>query len=191
MRSAAINSSARATSKRSRQMKAPPINDMANSERTRLADRDTRARAGLIGRMHRRGADVFVDDRLRVGVVHAEIELMRAAAPIEWGDDDAGELARPMDRRRLPAILQHRHEMVASFKSERVEAGNERRNFFVPSAVGETDIAVDDRERAWIARDAGEEARAEIKHRGGLPARSIGEPYRAPRPSRRRSRSER
>jgi hypothetical protein len=34
MRSAAINSSARATSKRGRQMKAPPINDMANSERT-------------------------------------------------------------------------------------------------------------------------------------------------------------
>src|SRR6266404_1325399 len=116
---------------------------------------------------------------------------MCAAAPIERGDDDAGELARPMDRRRLPAILQHSHEMVASFESERVEAGNERRNFFVPSAVGETDIAVDDRERVRVARDAGEEARAEIKHCGGLPARSAGWPYRAPRPSRQRFRSER
>ncbi len=64
--------------------------------------------------------------------------------------------------------------MVASFESERVEAGNERRNFFVPSAVSEMDIAVDDRERVRVARDAGEEARAEIKHLGGLPARSTG-----------------
>src|SRR6516225_6715208 len=73
--------------------------------------------------------------------------------------------------------------MVAGFKSERIEAGNQRRNSFVPSAVGQADIAVDDRERVWVARDAGEEARAEIKHRGLLPAR-FGRPRQAPRPSR-------
>src|ERR1700730_18633089 len=99
---------------------------------------------------------------------------MGAAAPIERGDDDAGELARPMDRRCLPAILQHRPEMVAGFKHERVESGTKRPNFFVPSAVGKPTIAVDDRERGRVARDAGEEARAEIKHRAGLPARSTG-----------------
>jgi hypothetical protein len=71
-----------------------------------------------------------------------------------------------MDGRRFPAVLQHRDEMVAGSKPERVEGGDERGNFFVPGAVAQPHIAIDDRQRLAIARDACEEARAQIKHRG-------------------------
>jgi hypothetical protein len=138
----------------------------------------------LLGRTHGRGGDLLVHDRLGFSIFEVEIEFLGSRAPVERGNDDPGELARPVDGRRFPAVLQHGHEVVAGFESERVEAGNERRDFVVPGAVAQPDIPVDDRQRLGITRDACEEARAEIKHRGALSG-SIGpRAHRTPRPPR-------
>ena len=42
-------------------------------------------------------------------------------APVDRRDDDAGELAGPVEGRRLPAILQHGEQMIAGLESEIVE----------------------------------------------------------------------
>ena len=55
--------------------------------------------------------------------------------------------------------------MVAGLQAERVEARDDGRDAPVPLRIGEPHVAVDDRERVRIARDAGDEAGAEIKHR--------------------------
>ena len=97
-------------------------------------------------------------------ILEAEIELVRARAPIDRRDDDAGELAGPVDGRRLPAVLQHGDEMVAGGKPDLVKAGDQRRDAPIPLAIVEANVAVDDRQRIRIACDAGEKAGAEIKH---------------------------
>ena len=63
-----------------------------------------------------------------------------------------------------PAVLQHRDEMIAGREPERVEARHQGRDAPVPIAVGQAHIAVDDRQRLRIARDARQKAGAEIKH---------------------------
>ena len=57
-----------------------------------------------------------------------------------------------------------RDQMVAGLELQRVEARHQRRNPAVPFGIGEAHAAIDDRERMGIARDAGEEACAEIEH---------------------------
>src|SRR5262245_17086007 len=54
--------------------------------------------------------------------------------------------------------------MIAGLEPERVESGNERRDPRVPRPVGEAQVAVDDRQRLGIARDARNKARPEVKH---------------------------
>src|SRR5262245_40902240 len=54
--------------------------------------------------------------------------------------------------------------MIAGLEPERVESGNERRNPGVPRPVGEAQLAVDDRQRLGVARDARNKARPEVKH---------------------------
>ena len=81
--------------------------------RLRPPERDPCQLPRRLGRMHRRRGGVLVHDRHRHGIVEAEIELVGARAPIERRDDDAGELARPVDGRRLPAVLQHGDQMIA------------------------------------------------------------------------------
>src|SRR5262245_34810804 len=54
--------------------------------------------------------------------------------------------------------------MIAGLEPERVESGNECRDPAVPRPVGEAQVAVDDRQRLGIARDARNKARAEVKH---------------------------
>src|SRR5262245_64697269 len=54
--------------------------------------------------------------------------------------------------------------MVVPGEPQRVKTGNERRNLEVPHAVAEAQVAVDDRQRLRIARDARKKARAEVKH---------------------------
>ena len=51
-----------------------------------------------------------------------EIELGGGRAPIDRRDDDAGELAGPVQGRGLPAILQHREQMIAGLEPELGEA---------------------------------------------------------------------
>ena len=63
-----------------------------------------------------------------------------------------------MQRRRLPAVLQHGDEVVARAEPDGVETGDQRRNAPVPLRVGEADFAVDDGERVGIAGDAAEKA---------------------------------
>src|SRR5262245_52446407 len=62
--------------------------------------------------------------------------------------------------------------MVPSSESKLVEADHERGNFLVPGAVGQAEVAIDYCQRFGIARDAREEARAEIKHRATLSVQS-------------------
>src|SRR6516225_2949852 len=54
--------------------------------------------------------------------------------------------------------------MVAGFKTEIGKRGDERRDFSEPGVVGEPYVAIDDRQRMRIARDAAEKAGAEVKH---------------------------
>ena len=56
------------------------------------------------------------------------------------------------------------HEVITRLEAERVEGGNQRGNPPVPLAVGQAQIAVDDRERTGIARHARQKAGSEIKH---------------------------
>ena len=143
--------------------------------RVRVTHGDPRARARSARRAHGLGRDLLVHDRLGFGVIEAEIQFARAGAPIERRDDDAGELACPVDRRRFPPILQQRDEMVARVESKIVEAGDKRRNLSVPGVIGQPQLTVDDRQRVGITRHTGKEARAEIKHGGRGPVRTIAQ----------------
>ena len=106
----------------------------------------------------------LIDQRLGLGVGEAIVELVRGRAPVQRRDDDAGELAGPMDGRRLPVVLQHRDQMVAGLEPQPVEARDQRGNPPVPLRIGETHVAIDDGERVRVARNAGQKARAKIKH---------------------------
>ena len=101
---------------------------------------------------------VLVGDGLGLGVGQIEIEFARGRAPIHRRDDDAGELAGPMQGRGLPAVLQRGDEMIAGLQPDRVEARDQRRNAPVPLRVGQPQLAIDDRQRMRIAGDAGEKA---------------------------------
>jgi hypothetical protein len=129
--------------------------------------RDPRHHARSLRGLHRLRRHRLVDQRLGLGIVEAIVQLVCGRAPVQRRNDDAGELAGPVDCRRLPVVLQNRHEMVAGPKLQRVEARDQRRNPPVPLGIGEAHAAIDDRERVGVARDAGQEACAEIEH-GGL-----------------------
>jgi hypothetical protein len=90
------------------------------------ADADaTQALRMLCGRQCGCG-NVLVDDRVGFGVLDAEIDFLAGRAPVHRRDDDAGELAGPVDSRRLPAILQKGKEMIAGLETNLVKGGNER-----------------------------------------------------------------
>ena len=107
----------------------------------------------------------LIDQRLGLGIGEAIVELVGGRAPVQRRDDDAGELAGPMDGRRLPVVLQRRDQMVAGLQPEPVEARDQRGNPPVPLRIGEAHVAIDDGERVRVARNAGQKARAKIKHR--------------------------
>ena len=118
------------------------------------------------------GGDVLVNDRLRLGVGSAEVELVGGRAPVQRRDDDTGELAGPMDGGRLPAILQHRDEVIARLEAQARRSGDKCGNPLIP--LRDSSGARRHRpcaERFGIARDAREKTRAEIKH--GPSIRSI------------------
>ena len=73
-----------------------------------------------------RCGNVLVNDRAGFGILDAEIDIFTRRAPVHRRDDDAGELAGPVDGRCLPAILQHGEEMIAGLETELVEGGNKR-----------------------------------------------------------------
>ena len=127
-------------------------------------DGDARQALGL-----RRGGDgcggnVLIDDGLGFGILNAEIDLVILGAPIQRRDDDAGELTGPVDGGGLPAVLQHRDQMIAGLQSDLVERGDQRGNFRVPLPVGQPQLAVDNGQRFGIAVDARNKAGAEVKH---------------------------
>jgi hypothetical protein len=73
-----------------------------------------------------RCGNILVDDRAGFGILDAEIDLLTRRAPVHGRDDDASELAGPVDGCCLPAILQHGEEMIAGLETELVEGGDER-----------------------------------------------------------------
>ena len=127
-------------------------------------DGDPRHCTRRLRSLHRVGRHRLIDQRLRLGILQAIVQFVGGGAPVQRRDDDAGELACPVDRRRLPVVLQHCDEMVAGLELQGVEARHQRRNPAVPLGIGEAHAAVDDGERMGVARDAGEEACAEIEH---------------------------
>ena len=109
---------------------------------------------------HRRGGGVFIGDRFGFGIAEIEIDLACAGAPIHRRDDDARELAGPMQRRRLPAVLQRRDQVIARLQPDRVEARDHRRDAPIPLRIGQAHLAIDDGKRVRIAGNAAEKAEA-------------------------------
>ena len=134
----------------------------------RQSDRDLLALAGLGRRLHRVRRHRLIDQRLGLGVVEAIVELVGGRAPVQRRDDDAGELAGPMDGRRLPVVLQRRDQMVAGLEPEPVEARDQRGNPPVPLRIGQAHLAIDDGERVRVARHAGQKAGSKIKHSSSI-----------------------
>jgi hypothetical protein len=114
--------------------------------------------------------DVLMEERLRLGVLTEEIEIVGGRAPVHRRYDDAGELAGPVQRRRLPAVLQHGDDMVAGPHAERVETRDHAGDAAVPLRIGQPHRAVDDRERIGVARHAGDEAEPQVKHKASCSA---------------------
>jgi len=105
-----------------------------------------------------------MEDRAGFGVLDAVVELVGLGPPVDRRDHEACELAGPVQRRRLPAVLQQRHDMIAGLQAETVEGHHQRGNLVVPLAIGQPEIAVDQRNGIGIARGAGNKAAGEIKH---------------------------
>ena len=87
---------------------------------------DARAGFGDAGCAYGVRGHILEDDRLRFGILQVIIDLVVLRAPVDWRNHNAGELARPMDRRRLPAVLQHRDQMVAWHKAKLIKRGVDR-----------------------------------------------------------------
>ena len=116
------------------------------------------------GSGHGVGADRLVHHRLGLGILGAEIDLVGLGAPVDRRDHDAGELAGPVQRGRLVAILQQGEQTVARLEPHGIEAGDQGGDAPVPLRIGQSHVAVDDGECIRVARNARQEARAEIKH---------------------------
>ncbi len=71
------------------------------------------------------GGDRFIGDGAGLGVIEHEGEFVGFGAPVQRRDDDAGELAGPVQRRGFPAVLQQGDEMVAGFEAGVVERGDD------------------------------------------------------------------
>ena len=70
------------------------------------------------------GGHIFVHERLGLGVLQAEIQFVGGRAPVQRRDDEPGELACPVDRRRFPAVLQQGNDVIVR---ARARAGRSRR----------------------------------------------------------------
>ncbi len=131
-----------------------------DGRRRRGVDRDPRQALRQVRSGNRRGGGILIGDGLGLGIVEIEIEFACGRAPVDRGDDDAGELAGPMQRRRFGAVLQHGDEVVACLEPDGVEAFDQRRNLPVPLRVCQAQFAVRDGQRVRVAGDAAEKAEA-------------------------------
>jgi len=84
----------------------------------------------------RRRGSFLINNRLGFGVLQKEIEFACRRSPVHRRDDYAGKLAGPMQGRRFPAVLQRGHDALAGCKSERIEAGDQRRDAPIPLPIG-------------------------------------------------------
>jgi hypothetical protein len=65
--------------------------------------------------------------------------------------------------------------MIAWLEAERVKSGNDGANAPIPLRVAQAQRAIGNRQRIRIARDAADEALAEIKHTRWRPAKGTSE----------------
>ena len=124
------------------------------------------------------GRHLLEGDRLSAGVLDRVIDLVDLGAPVDGRDDDAGELASPMQSGGLPSVLQHGDEAIPRRQPQLGKAGNHRRYFGVPIPVAQPNVAVDNGDGFRIAGDACKKARPKIKH-GGTPG-AVWRQLRAP-----------
>jgi len=136
--------------------------------RDALADNNVAQIAREPGAGDRACGNAFVDESLGFGVLDAEIEFVGFRAPIDRRDDDSGQLARPMNCRGFPSVLQHGDDVVAGSQSEVVECGDYGRYPRIPLRVGQPQLGVHDCHSAGIACHAGDETGTEIKHLSSL-----------------------
>jgi hypothetical protein len=81
------------------------------------ANRNARQfRRPLAGR-HRRRRRILVGNGASFGILDEKIDLVVLRAPIDWSDDDTGELAGTVNGGGLPIVLQHTDEMIAGPES--------------------------------------------------------------------------
>ena len=103
-------------------------------------------------------------ETIRVGIGQAEIELVGGESPVQRGRDKACDLTRPMNCRHLPAVLQHRGDVIAGLEAERPEAICDPANEFGPVAVGEPNLAINDSERIGVSLRGVEDRAPKIEH---------------------------
>ena len=84
----------------------------------------------------------FIEQRACVAIYETVVELVHLGTPVQWRDYYAGKLAAPMQRRRLPAVLQDGNDMIARVQAERIECCSHRGNLTVPFGIRQPHIAI-------------------------------------------------
>ena len=103
---------------------------------------------------NRLGRNRIEDDRARLGIGKAVIELVGLEPPVERRHDDAEKLAGPMQARHLEPVLQDDRKPVAALQAEPAEPGCDRgKSPRYHCGVAEPPRAIDDRHRVGAALD--------------------------------------
>jgi hypothetical protein len=113
---------------------------------------------------------VTTDEQVRLLLARVKAPLLRdaIAALLDRRDDDPGELARPVNCRCFPTVLQHGDDVITGPQAEIVECGDDGRYPRIPLRVGQPQLGVHDRHSARIACHTGDETGTEIKHLSSL-----------------------
>ncbi len=104
------------------------------------------------------------DEGLGFGILQHEIDVGGARPPIDRGDDETGELAGPMEERRLQPVLQHGDEACPLRQAEVVEPPHQGGDAGEALAVGEARHAIEEGEGVRGAGGAYRETGAKIEH---------------------------
>ena len=80
------------------------------------------------------------------------VHLVGLGAPVQRRDDDAGELACPVQGRHLPAVLQQRDQVVAALQTPELRQKITEAGFSVSgTARADTDRMLRNESQRWAA----------------------------------------
>src|SRR5262249_46151757 len=124
-------------------------------------------RRGSLGGRSARGA--VERHGCRFGVLKAIPDLVYGRAPAHWREDDAEQLACPVQRRHLVSIPHHRHEMVARPQPHILQAAGNGRDVTVPIGIAHPTVVIDERLLMRLAHHRRGKRAAEIHGHDPLP----------------------